>query len=34
MGPPWRECLVFAVPKVGGSPALLVDDARYRPTIR
>jgi hypothetical protein len=32
--PPWRDCLVFAVPKDRGPPSLLVDDARYRPTIR
>jgi hypothetical protein len=32
--PPWRECLVFAVPKNSGSPSLLVDDAPYRSTVR
>ena len=32
--PPWRECPILAVPKDGGLPSLLVDDARYRPTIR
>jgi hypothetical protein len=31
--PPWRECVVIAVPKDGGAP-VVVDDPRYQPTLR
>jgi hypothetical protein len=31
--PPWRECLVFAVPK-GGEAPVLEDDPRYQPKLR
>ena len=33
MLPPWRECLIVAVPVNGGDPEI-VDEPRYRPTLR
>ncbi len=33
MLPPWRECVIVAV-YVNGDPAKIIDEPRYRPTLR
>ncbi len=32
--PPWRQCLIFAVPKRGGAAVELDDAGRYLPVVR